>query len=237
MKNKVITICILSKLNGLLKDTLQKHQTSLIPCATAEEAHQLMSEGDYCLVVMDTSTLTSERAMASVKHMRITTNAPLLAIAPLGISSQLLEAGTDMCLPDQMPQDTIVSHAVSLLRRYTLYDHYDKIQPDKRAIQRGDILIDPRRHTVLVRNEPIKLRLREFLLLHYFMRNPYLVLSPEQICQGAWRLENSYGSDVSGPIAILRRAIEPDLHKPVYIETVHQVGYRFTAYSAETCDI
>lgn len=236
MKNKVITICIISSLNVLLEDTLQKHQTSLIPCAATEEAHQLMSEGDYCLVVMDTSALTSERATASVKHMRIITDAPLLAIAPLEISSQLLEAGADICLPDHMPQETIVSHALSLLRRYTLYDHYDKIQPDKRAIQRGDIFIDPRRHTVLVRDKPIELRLREFLLLHYFMRNPYLVLSHEQICQGAWRLENGYGSDVSGPVAILRRAIEPDLHKPVYIETVHQVGYRFTAYPAETCD-
>lgn len=236
MKNKVITICIISKLNVLLEKTLQKHQTSLIPCATTEEAHQLMSEGDYCLVVMDTSTLTSECAMANVKHMRITTNAPLLAIAPLGISSQLLEAGADICLPDHMPQETIVSHAVSLLRRYTLYDHYDKIQPDKRAIQRGDIFIDPRHHTVFVRGKKIKLRLREFLLLHYFMRNPYLVLSPEQICQGAWRLENGYGSDVSGPVAILRRAIEPDPRKPVYIETVHQVGYRFTACFAEICD-
>lgn len=237
MKNKVITICIISKLNGLLKDTLEKHHALLIPCATNEEAHQLMSDGDYCLVVMDASTLMSECAIANVKQTRITTNAPLLVIAPLEISSQLLEAGADMCLPDHMPQETIVSHAVSLLRRYTLYDHYDKIQPDKRAIQRGDIFIDPRRHTVLVRGKPIELRLREFLLLHYFMRNPYLVLSPEQICKGAWRLENSYGSDVSGPIAILRRAIEPNLHKPVYIETVHQVGYRFTAYSAETCDI
>ena len=49
-------------------------------------------------------------------------------------------------------------------------------------------------------------------------------------------MEDSYNRGVSGPIAILRKAIEPDTTHPKYIETVSRIGYRFTAYRSETCD-
>jgi len=237
MKNKAITICVIPELNDLLENTLQKYQTSLVPCVTMEDARRFLSEADYNLLILDASSLTWDCALKSVKHMRRTTNAPLLIVAPADISTKLLEAGADVCVSDYATQNTIVAHAVALLRRYALYDHYDKMQPDKRALQRGDIFIDPSRYIVFVRDRPIKLRLREFLLLHYFMRNPQLVLTADQICRGAWGLENGYGRDVSGPIAILRHAIELNPRKPIYIETVHQVGYRFTARFVETCDI
>ena len=76
----------------------------------------------------------------------------------------------------------------------------------------------------------------EFLLLHYFMRNPRIVLSTEQICDHAWGNEGSYANGVSGPIAILRKAIEPDPTHPVYIQTVKSMGYCFTGIHVETCD-
>lgn len=186
MKNKAIAVCVVPELNSLLEDTLLKYQTALVSCATIEDAQRFLSEADYCLIVLDTSSLTSDRALKSVKRMRRMTNAPLLIVAPAEIPGKLLEAGADICIPDHVTQDTIVAHALALLRRYDLYDHYDKIRTDKRAIQRGDIFIDPSRYIVLICDRPIKLRLREFMLLHYFMQNPQFVLTPGQICTGAW---------------------------------------------------
>lgn len=173
-------------------------------------------------------------ALACVERMRLTTHAPILVLAPDKLSGPLLKAGADMCVPENLAPDMVTAHVLALLRRYTLYDHYDKRQPDRKAIQRGDIFIDPSRYTVLVRDRPVHLRLREFSLLHYFMRNPQLVLTPEQICAGAWKMEGGYGGDMSGPISILRRAIEPNPKAPIYIQTVNQVGYRFTAHFSGT---
>ena len=81
----------------------------------------------------------------------------------------------------------------------------------------------------------MELRPREFALLLYFMRNPGIVLTAEQICDRAWGNEGSYGQGVSGPVALLRKAIEADPEHPVYIETIWRVGYRFTAHKSETC--
>lgn len=237
MKNRAMSICASAALNDLLEGSLQKYQASLIPCGTPEEAQRFLSEADFCLIVLDASSLQIDHVLKSVQRMRWATNAPLIIVASTEIANQLLESGADVCVPDHIKHGNLVAHAMALLRRYTLYDYYDKIQTNRKPVLRGDIFIDPSRHVVLVRDQPVKLRWREFMLLHYFMKNPQFVLTPDQICVGAWGLENSYGSDVSGPIAILRRAIEPDPRKPIYIETIHQVGYRFTAKFVETCDI
>ncbi len=126
--------------------------------------------------------------------------------------------------------------ALALLRRYTRYDRESGIQRDKRAIRKGDFYIDPLRRVVQVRGRTVELRPREFSLLLYFMRNPGIVLTAEQICEHAWGMEGSYSRGVSGPVAILRKAVEPDAAEPCYIQTVSHVGYRFTAYQSETCD-
>lgn len=236
MRNKVITICPLPYLNQLLEDALYSFQATLTAYATLEDAQKAISEGEYSLIIMDASALAQECALANVERMRLATYAPLLVVASGEASALLLKAGADICIPERVPQEAVVSHALALLRRYTIYDHYDKKQPDKKPLLRGDIFIDPDQYTVYVRGHPVPLRLREFSLLHYFMRNPRRVLTPAQICVGAWELEGGYGGDVSGPIAILRRAIEPTPQAPIYIETVQQVGYRFTAHFSETCD-
>lgn len=235
MKHKITTIGLPGHLKQHLKDSLTNIPATLFSYTTLEDAQLVLPGDEDSLIILNASGLAEGCAPAYVERMRLTTHAPILVLAPDKMSGPLLKAGADMCVPEDLAPDTVTAHALALLRRYTLYDHYDKRQPNRKAIQRGDIFIDPSRYTVLVRERPVHLRLREFSLLHYFMRNPQLVLTPEQICEGAWKMESGYGGDVSGPVAILRRAIEPNPKVPVYIQTVNQVGYRFTAHFSETC--
>ena len=96
------------------------------------------------------------------------------------------------------------------LRRYTEYNHYnDPGGAGVSSFQVGDIFIDPARRQVEVHGHLVSLRPREFSLLLYFMRNPRIVLTAEQICEHAWEMEGSYNRGVSGPVALLRKAIEP----------------------------
>ena len=101
----------------------------------------------------------------------------------------------------------------------------------------GDIFIDPPRRIVMVRNQPVELRPREFALLLYFMRNPNIVLTSAQICYHAWKMTSGYDGGVSHQIYLLRKQIEPQPSNPSYIQTVHGFGYRFTPNFVETCDM
>ena len=73
-----------------------------------------------------------------------------------------------------------------------------------------------------------------FSLLLYFMRNPGIVLTAQQICENAWDME--YTQPIDRAIHELRRQIETNPRQPCYIQTVHRVGYKFTSYSSETCE-
>ena len=153
-------------------------------------------------------------------------------------AGSILQAGADLCIDSRCPTDLIVDHIMAQFRRYTSYNQADGQQVRGISfLQRGDIYIDPLRRIVRVRERNVKLRRREFQLLLYFMKNPKIILSAEQICDQAWGNEGSYANGVSGPIAILRKAIEPDPSHPVYIKTAKTAGYYFTSYNSETCDI
>lgn len=150
----------------------------------------------------------------------------------------VLTLGADLCVPVDWSLNILAEHIMAAFRRYTRYTHYQDICGTEAVpFQEGDISIDPARHTAAVRGQPVKLRPREFSLLLYFMRNPGIVLTAEQICEKAWGIDGAYDHGIAQPIRMLRQAIEPDPKKPFYIETVRQVGYRYTAKCVETCDI
>lgn len=78
------------------------------------------------LIILNASGLAEGCAPAYVERMRLTTHTPILILAPDKPSGPFLKAGADMCVPEDLAPDTVTAHALALLRRYTLYDHYDK---------------------------------------------------------------------------------------------------------------
>ncbi len=130
--------------------------------------------------------------------------------------------------------DLTADHIMAQFRRYTGYDQHSA--QERQDFQIDDIYIDPARCVVRVKERSVRLRPREFSLLHYFMKHPDEVLSAERICENAWNMDAGYGRGISQPIYLLRQAIEPDPENPRYIHTVHRVGYHFTPNFVEICD-
>lgn len=141
--------------------------------------------------------------------------------------TEMLKGGADMCFSAKSAPEAIGAHALALLRRYTQYNRYDIPQPDASVLHRGELLIDPIRHRLTLAGHEVRLRRREFRLLLYFAENPGIVLTPEKICETVWMTESHYNRDVSAVIAELRKKLRDNSKHPVYIETVHGVGYRF----------
>ena len=93
-----------------------------------------------------------------------------------------------------------------------------------------DIVLDPDRHQLSVRGNPVSLPLKEFELLELLMVNAGRVLTRGQIIDRVW------GSDYFGDtktldvhIKRLRNKIEVHPSEPTIIVTVRGLGYRFEA--------
>jgi len=92
----------------------------------------------------------------------------------------------------------------------------------------GDVSLDPERHEVTVRGEPVKMPLREFEVLELLMANAGRVVTRETLIDRVW------GSDYVGDtktldvhIKRLRAKVEQDPSRPIHITTIRGLGYRF----------
>jgi len=99
-----------------------------------------------------------------------------------------------------------------------------------KVLRAADVMLDQNSHTVKVANEPVSLTPSEYDLLAILMATPGRVYTRINL------LERTQGVAFEGVertidvhIHNLRQKIEPNPSKPVYIETVPSVGYRFSA--------
>lgn len=227
MTKRAISVQLHPDLNELLQSTLDKNQIALNVCVSPDEAQRAMSRESYCLAVIDTSTLATEKAVAIIMDFRMDTYAPIISVNAAYATEQILNAGADMCFSVSSSPEVIVCHAMSVLRRYTLYNLYDEMKPDDAVLHRGALMIDPIRHRVMLAGQDIYLQPREFRLLLHFARNPGIVVTPDRIGEVIWQNSYDHNRDVTAVIAELRRKLGDTKNHPTYIATVHGFGYRF----------
>ena len=91
-----------------------------------------------------------------------------------------------------------------------------------------DMSISLDKREVTRNNRKIKLTFIEFEILYLLAQNPGKVLSKEQIYDIVWKEPCSGDYNiVMSHIRNIREKIEDNPSKPVYIQTVWEVGYRF----------
>ena len=227
MEKYVLSVCLAADLNYELKTMLHQHQARLDICDSLERAEERIGKQRFCLVVCDTTALPTCQALLCLDWMRKVSYTPILLLAPVGTEDELIAAGADQCVPTNATHKTVLSAAFSLLRRYLFYDHYDEVWPLDAVIFRGGIVFDHLRHRVTLDGEEVHFTPREYKLLHYFVRNPGVVISADQICDRVWDVEYDGNRDVTTVIAELRRKLEDTREKHTYIKTIHGFGYQF----------
>lgn len=228
----VLAIGLSDKLFIDLKERLAQYKLRFIVPTTIIEASCLLNKEIFHLLIIDLEYLRNIQQSDWLSSIRRISYVPVVILTdtPELDMNSMIELGMDLCVSDKQPRTILADMIYAQLRRYTEYNHYYKAPRRAKTtpFRLGDILIDPLRYVVEVQDQAVNLRPREFLLLLYFMQNPDIVLSSEQICEQAWNLAEGYDQGVAHPVYLLRKKIEPDLEHPVYIHTVRGVGYRFT---------
>ncbi len=237
MAYNALTIGLPDELFTALQSLTAQHNLTLTASFTVQEAGRLLGQQAFHLLIVDLDYLRSIRQIEWLINIRRISFVPVIVLSntPEQDVNSMVQFGADMCISGKHPYSMIVNLAYAQLRRYTEYNHYnDPASAETAPFRVGDIYIDPARQEAKVCGQPVSLRHREFSLLLYFMRNPGIVLSAGQICENAWGME--YIQPIDRAIHELRKQIESNPRQPCYIQTVHRVGYRFTAYSSETCE-
>ena len=104
---------------------------------------------------------------------------------------------------------------------------YNPLQNNK-IIQAGALKIDTVQRIVLAKGIEIQLTNIEFDILYLLAKNPCRIFSKEQIYDIIWQEPYSGKYNIiMSHIHHIREKIEDNPGKPLYIQTVWGIGYRF----------
>lgn len=99
---------------------------------------------------------------------------------------------------------------------------------ETKNIQIGELIVDLSKRSVITGNTEVTLTNREFEILYLLASSQGRVFSKEQIYDLVWK--EPYSGDyniVMSHIRNIREKIKDNPSKPIYIQTVCGVGYRF----------
>lgn len=117
----------------------------------------------------------------------------------------------------------LMARVKAILRRTT------KGQENVDEICFGEVSVNIVKHIVKVNGEEVKLKPKEFELMKILVLNPGVVLTRDALLQKIWG--DDYFDVETRTIDVhmrrLRKKIEQNSRKPVYLKTVHGIGYKF----------
>ena len=142
-----------------------------------------------------------------------------------------LEIGADDYITKPFSMRELMARVKAHLRRERL--HREEVSTEQTAspgnvLQYGNLTLDLIRREVLLNNNPLTLKPKEFDLLHFLILHRGQALSREFLLERVWGWEFSGGTrTVDVHIHWLRERIEADPAHPTRIVTVRGSGYRF----------
>src|SRR6185369_8317783 len=93
----------------------------------------------------------------------------------------------------------------------------------------GSFRLDPKEKILSRENQPVPLRPKVFDTLQVFVEHAGRLLEKDELMQKIWKDQFVEESNLTFNIKVLRRVLNDDAHKPLFIETVPRRGYRFIA--------
>ncbi|MEH6473123.1 MAG: response regulator transcription factor [Halopseudomonas sp.] len=139
-----------------------------------------------------------------------------------------LEMGADDYLTKPFSLPELVARVKALLRRVAALSAPQTKPLSTPIIENDGLTIDAEKRLVLVHGKTVELTAREFDLLLHLASHPGRVYNRIQLLDQVWGYSyEGYEHTVNTHINRLRAKIEIDPAKPLYVQTIWGVGYKF----------
>lgn len=208
------------EIGGLLSDFLEAEGYDTYLALTGEEALTVFAEDGAKLIVLDIM-LPGMDGFAVCSKIREKSNTPIIIVsAKDGKEDKLngLMLGADDYIEKPYDIDILLAKITGIFnRRYSTDELVD-----------GNIRLDKVGRHLYVDGREVSVTMKELDLLLYMMENKGKVLPKEELFNKIWGFDSeSEPQTVTVHIKWLREKLEKDPKKPLRIQTVWGVGYRF----------
>ena len=216
-----------------LSDRLQAEGYTVETAGDGDSGLTLALGGGFDLVVLDVM-LPKRDGFDVCRVMRqkgVTT--PVLMLTARGqVVDRVvgLKLGADDYLTKPFESAELLARIEALLRRAAQASAAAPAANGHSRFTFDDVVVDVRRAEVTRAGTPLELSAKEFQLLRYFLEHRGATLSREELLTEVWGYEHTPSTrTVDVHVAWLRQKLEANPKVPQIIQTVHGLGYKFTA--------
>lgn len=177
------------------------------------------------LILLDVMMPRLDGFTLAAELRRLGRTVPILMLtARGGVQDRVrgLDAGADDYLLKPFSTEELLARVRALLRRTQRNESTGTLQ-----LELGRVRIDFVRQEATSGSEALHLTTREFAMLRLMAETPGVPVSRERFLDVVWGV-NAFPTTrtVDTHMATLRSKIEPNPEQPVFLQTVHGVGYK-----------
>jgi DNA-binding response OmpR family regulator len=224
---KILVIEDEYKILDILEEYLTNSGYTVLTSETGRGGLELFEKEDVSLILLDLM-LPDTTGEYIVELIRRKSRVPIIIItAKVGEEDMVkgLEYGADDYLTKPFSLKVLVAKIEAVLRRSS-----EELLPltQKFIYNEGDLTVDFEKGEVSKKGQPISLTPSELGLLSVLSKRPGRIFSRDELIDLAFSRDfEGYHRAVDSHIKNLRQKIEDNPKKPVYILTVHGIGYKF----------
>ena len=221
-KLKILVVDDESRMRKIVRDFLVRKGYEVIEAGDGESAlDEFYKTKSIALVILDVM-MPKMNGWEVCKEIRETSKVPIIMLtAKSEESDELLgfDLGVDEYITKPFSPKILVARVEAILRRTNQMGEALEVK----AI--AGIVLDKTAHQVTIDGKSVDLSLKEFELLEYFMSNPGVALSRDQILNGVW--DYDYYGDARTIDTHVKKLRSKMGEKGNCIKTVWGLGYKF----------
>ena len=207
-----------------LKDTFAGQGWEVLAAQDGETGLELAMSKETDLVLLDIMLprVNGYEICRAVRERGLET--PILMLTARSQEEDIvlgLNLGADDYLTKPFRRGELIARANALLRRR-------KPKGGETVTRFGDYELNPAAHKLFRSGKEVELTAKEFRVLVYLASRVGCAVTRDDILDSVWGHSVMVTSrSIDRCVATLRAKIEVDPHRPVYIHTVRDIGYRF----------
>lgn len=214
--NRILVIDDEMNICQMIKLCLNKNRYLCDIATDGLQATTLIENNTYDLVLLDVM-LPYIDGFELIKYIKEYQIPVIFVSAKTQVEDRIkgLKLGADDYILKPFDLNELLARIEVVLRRYHKQDSF---------YQYGCVRIDSISHEVYMNDEKIALSNKEFALLLFLVKNPYIALYREQIYENVWE-DPYYGNTRTIDLHIQRLKKKLNWHDA--IETIYKIGYKF----------
>ena len=226
MSCRILVVDDEKKILAVLKAYLENEGFSVITAYTGLEALEKIAVENPDLVILDLMLpeLSGEEVCQQIRKVSALPIIMLTAKTSEVDRIEGLNLGADDYVNKPFSPREVVARVKAVLRR----SGPNRCTSSQLSFAAGDLVIDLNGHEVYKQSIAVGLTPTEFKLLSLLAQSPGQVFSRSMLTERLQGYDyDGYDRTIDVHVKNLRKKIETDSQKPIYIITVYGVGYKF----------